>query len=199
MKNSISLPFELWQRIFLSFQSDTESDNSCVSLALTCKTCRCAFALTKQESCKKAALKRLLQWRALSDGGYAATGNTASIRVRATLAHRKTVRLIEWLETGYITVSDFLQAQNPCALAAETNLSLLLAEKSPKILDEKAVQNWMVEIINLVNSRYQEFAVFHALSGEVHWCRGGCIGGSFKSGYVSISYFPSDSDCDSSS
>ena len=201
MTTLINLPLELWQKIFCSFQSDAESDKSCVILALTCKTCRSAFALTKQESCKKAALKRLLQWRAVSTGDYTADGNTASITVRAKLGCRKTVRLIEWLETGYMKVSDFLQAQSSCALGAKTTLALLLAEKrrnSPqKQLDRTAVKKWMVEIANFARdiSQYQSVELFHSVSGEQevqHVFASRTLG-------VRFHYFPSESDSDSPS
>lgn len=199
MKSSRDLPLELWQQIFCSFQSDAESDWSCVSLALTCKTCRCAFALTKKGSCKNAALKRLLQWRAVSNGDYTASGNIASITVHAKLGCRKTARLIDWLETGYIEVSDFLQAQTPCHTSAETSLSLLLAEPPQKQLDKTAVKRWMMEIANFARniSQYQSMELFHSVLGEQH----GEVQHVFisESVDVRVHYFPSESDSDSSS
>lgn len=102
-----SLPLELWQRIFCSFQSDAVSDRSCVNLALTCKTCREAFATSRQESCKKAAVKRLLRWTAFSSNYW-----SDRVRVRVTVSCRKTKRLFQWLKNGFLTVPEFWEAQD---------------------------------------------------------------------------------------
>ena len=184
-----SLPLELWQRIFCSFQSDAVSVKSCVNLALTCKTCREAFATSRQESCKKAVLRRLLRWTAVNNGvsdasPYSSSGDKgkATIHVRATLSCRKSLRLLHWLETGIITVSEFWGAQDLCRPViegvdgdTERVLLLVLVEKFPKdqVLDrktKKALMQWMLEFATLAKAQYKSVEVYHdASNGQREW------------------------------
>lgn len=106
---------------------------------------------------------------------YAVDNGKITIRVDATLPLRKTLRLIQWLETGIITVSEFWQAQDPSKPvikgrdSVNRTLSLVLMERFPKdrVLDrkaEKALREWMAEFATLAKAQYQSVEVFHDAS-----------------------------------
>ena len=133
-----TLPAQVLEQIFQHTESNAVSAKSCVSLAITCKASRDAFADSgRQESCKKAALKRLLR-RSAKVEGVAYESHRARLNIRATLDKRKTQRLIEWLESGLISIEEFWEAQDPRmavgknAENADKRLTLVLVEKFPR-------------------------------------------------------------------
>ena len=139
-----TLPAQVLEQIFQHTDSTVVSGKSCVNLASTCKAFRDAFADSgRQESCKKAALKRLLRWSAKIQSTLYIKGKVL-LHIRATLDKRKTQRLIEWLESGLLSVEDFWEAQDPRMAVEEKHgepikfLYLVLVAELPteQFLDE---------------------------------------------------------------
>ncbi len=138
------------EQIFQNTESNGVSAKCCVSLAITCKAFRDAFADSgRQESCKKAGLKRLLRWSAKVHNFVPRFGPfKAHLRIRATLDKRKTQRLIEWLESGLVSIEDFWEAQDPRMAVrkihgdADRILTLVLVEKFPRELRQESEEGF---------------------------------------------------------
>ncbi len=173
-----TLPAQVLEQIFQHAESNTVSEKSCVRLAITCKAFRDAFADSgRQESCKKAALKRLLRWSVKVQKVFYRPGKVR-LNIRATLDKRKTQRLIEWLESGLVSIEDFWEAQDPCMAVGKIQgveikfLRLVLVEKFPRerVLDKKAkkvLQDWMAHFAPLALTDFKGVQVFHdPSSGE---------------------------------
>lgn len=159
-----TLPQHLLQLVFDKLQSDATCDRSCVSLALTCSACNLAFVSgTRQKGCKESAVKRLLGWRALAEGcsGY--------LTFRAVLPSRKTKRLIQWLNDGYITIEDLWKAQQPPILQhsdAPNILTLILEENFSKgrILSSKEktqLKIWMAQFVAFASPPFDHVFIYH--------------------------------------
>ena len=143
-----TLPAQLLEQIFQHTESNAVSEKSCASLAITCKAFRDAFADSgRQESWKKAALRKLLRWSAKVERTLYKPGKVhppVRLNIRATLDKRKTQRLTEWLESGLLSVEDFWEAQDPRMAVEEKHgepikfLYLVLVAELPteQFLDE---------------------------------------------------------------
>ncbi len=169
-----TLPAQVLEQIFQYTVANDVSEKSCVSLAITCKACRDAFADSgRQESCKKAALKRLLRWSVKVQKLFHQPGKVR-LNITATLDKRKTQRLIEWLESGLVSIEDFWEAQDPHMAVCKLHgvsvtvkfLRLVLVETFPRerVLDKKAkkvLQDWMVHFAPLALTDFKGVRVFH--------------------------------------
>lgn len=106
----------------------------------------------------------------------------ATIHVRATLSVRKSLRLIQWLETGIITVAEFWEAQDLCKpviegvdVNTERVLLLVLVERFPEgralaNKAKKALMEWMAEFATLAKAHYKSVEVYHnSSSGHAEW------------------------------
>lgn len=167
-----TLPAQVLEQIFQHTDSTVVSGKSCVNLAIRCKAFRDAFADSgRQESCKKAALKRLLRWSAKIQSTLYIKGKVL-LHIRATLDKRKTQRLIEWLESGCVSIENFWEAQDPRVAISKIHgdahklLSLVLVEKFPRerVLDRKAkkvLQYWMAHFAPLALTDFNGVQVLH--------------------------------------
>lgn len=159
-----TLPQHLLQLVFDQLQSDAICDRSCVNLALTCSACNIAFVSgARQKSCKESAVKRMLRWRALSEG------RSACLKVRAVLPSRKTTRLIQWLHDGYITIEDLWKAQQFTIIQhpnAPNILTVILEENFPKgrilISKEKTqLKIWMAQFVTCASPLFDHVFIYH--------------------------------------
>ena len=169
-----TLPAQLLVQIFQYTESNAVCEKSCVSLAMTCKAFRDAFADSgRQESCKKAALQRLLRWSPKVQPLY--KSSQVRLNITATLDKRKTQRLIEWLGSGLISMDNFWEAQDlHMAVRKEHEhaqikfLALVLVFPKERVLDMKAkedLQDWMVDFAPLARTDLNGVRVFHS-NGE---------------------------------
>ena len=158
------LPAQLLVQIFQYTESNAVCEKSCVSLAMTCKAFRDAFADSgRQESCKKAALQRLLRWSPKVQPLY--KSSQVRLNITATLDKRKTQRLIEWLGSGLISMDNFWEAQDlHMAVRKEHEhaqikfLALVLVFPKERVLDMKAkedLQDWMVDFCTACPDRLE--------------------------------------------
>ncbi len=88
------------------------------------------------------------------------------------LDKRKTQRLIEWLESGLVSIKDFWEAQDPCTAVrkihgdADKVLTLVLVEQFPRkrVLDKKAkkvLKDWMAHFARLALTNFKRVQVIH--------------------------------------
>ncbi len=165
-----TLTAQVLEQIFQYTESNDVSEKSCVSLAITCKAFRDAFADSgRQESCKKAVLKRLLRWSVKVQKLFHQPGKVR-LNITATLDKRKTQRLIKWLESGLISIEDFWEAQDPHMAVCKLNgvtitvkfLRLVLVRE--RVLDKKTkkvLQDWMVHFAPLALTDFKGVQFFH--------------------------------------
>lgn len=161
-----TLPQYLLQLVFDKLQSDAICDRSrsCVNLALTCSACNIAFVSgARQKSCKDSAVKRLLRWRALSESC------SGRLKVRAVLPSRKTTRLIQWLDDGYITIEDLWTAQQPTIPQHSNapNILILILEENflkGRILTSKEktqLKIWMAQFVTFASPPFDHVFIYH--------------------------------------
>ena len=169
-----TLPAQLLEQIFQYTESNAVCEKSCVSLAMTCRAFRDAFADSgRQEICKKAALQRLLRWSPKVQPLY--KSSKVRLNITATLDKRKTQRLIEWLGSSLISMEDFWEAQDlRMAVQKEhehaqiTFLVLVLVFPKERVLDMKAkkdLQDWMVDFAPLARTDLNGVRIFYS-NGE---------------------------------
>lgn len=165
------LPAQLLVQIFQYTESNAVCEKSCVSLAMTCKAFRDAFADSgRQESCKKAALQRLLRWSPKVQPLY--KSSQVRLNITATLDKRKTQRLTEWLESGLLSIEDFWEAQDPRMAVEEKHgepikfLYLVLVAELPteQFLDgktKKVLQDLMAHFVPLALTDFNGVQMLH--------------------------------------
>jgi len=104
------------------------------------------------------------------------------LNIRATLDKRKTQRLIEWLESGLLSIEDFWEAQDPRMAVEEKHgepikfLYLVLVAELPteQFLDGKAkkvLQDLMAHFVPLALTDFNGVQILHDPSnGEKLTC-----------------------------
>lgn len=101
-----TLPRDVLEHLLLRlcFDGNAENDKTSVALAATCKTLNNVFQNSGAgAACKQRALQRLL--KATFAGASPSVNEATSVQL--TLNSRKTVRLVRWVSSGYISIEDF--------------------------------------------------------------------------------------------